>query len=582
MMPPIVNPGSRGAAGSWATVGRPMQQAPPIRIGTRGSALATAQATQVRDALQARGLPAELVVITTEGDQRTPDTPWGEGAFVSAIEARLLDRDIHVAVHSAKDVPTDEDPRLVIAAYLPRAPQGDVLVFPTGRAGDSLDDLPLRARVGTDSPRRTAFLLAVRPDLQLHPLHGNVDTRLRRLDEGQSDALVLAEAGLSRLGRTDRISVRLPFEVVPPAPGQGAIAVQCRADDRRTRMALSELDDGPTRLAVELERAVLAASGGGCRAPVGVAAIPTPEGRVHVMAGFARPDGSLTVRHEVTSAAPDDGLAAGIVEVLAREAASIALDRGWRRVVVTRARDQASSLVLALVDRGLAPVAVPTIATEPDVDGARRALASLAQANWVLVTSANAVGALASAANGSRTLPGHGDGPRWAAVGIATARALRSAGVEVAYRPSRASARDLAATVPIVPGERILLPRGDLADEALIRGLEARGAEVDAVVVYRTIEAPGASVDALRAALATPPEAAIVTSGSSVRGLLALADRLGRREAALRIPLIAIGQETAAEGTRLGFTIGAIATRQAVGAIADATAGYLEATEEPT
>ncbi|HEX5450843.1 MAG TPA: hydroxymethylbilane synthase, partial [Candidatus Limnocylindrales bacterium] len=178
-----------------------MSTSPGLRIGTRGSALALAQASLVRDHLLGVGESAELVIITTDGDTRPPDTAWGEGAFVSAIEAALHGDRIDVAVHSAKDVPTDEDPRLAIAAYLERAEPGDVIVLPNGRSLPSIDDLPVGARVGTDSPRRTAFLRARRPDLEIHPLHGNVDTRLRRLDEGQTDALMLAEAGLSRLDR---------------------------------------------------------------------------------------------------------------------------------------------------------------------------------------------------------------------------------------------------------------------------------------------------------------------------------------------------------------------------------------------
>jgi hydroxymethylbilane synthase len=555
----------------------------PIRIGTRGSALAMAQATEVQRALEAAGVPAELTIITTEGDRRAPDTPWGEGAFVTAIEARLLDGEIQVAVHSAKDVPTDENPRLAIAAYLPRAPQGDVLVLPTGSCGASLDDLPAGARVGTDSPRRTAFLRAVRPDLQLHPLHGNVDTRLRRLDEGQSDALVLAEAGLTRLGRDDRISVRLSPEIVPPAPGQGAIAVQARADDGPTLAALARLDHRGTRAAVELERSVLAASGGGCRAPVGVAATERPDGAFDVLAGFARPDGSLTVMQRSTAEPLDDAVAGMIVEALAREAATVAVERGWPRVLVTRARDQAPALALALVDRGFAPVSVPTIAIEPEPAGAAAAVAAITQADWVVITSINAVRALAGAAAAAGiSLGGNGHGPRWAAVGISTARALRSAGVEVAYRPNRASGRELAETLPIAPGTRVLVPRGDLADETTVEELRQRGAAVEVVTAYRTREAPEASSAALRHALAAAPAAAVVTSGSTIRGLLALAERIGQADAVRSIPLVAIGDETAAEAVRLGFTVAATSSRQAVGAIADATAGYLRPTpEEP-
>jgi hydroxymethylbilane synthase len=153
-----------------------------LRIGTRGSALALAQANLVRDALTASGVASELVTITTAGDRRAPDTAWGEGAFVSAIEAALLAGEVDLAVHSAKDLPTDEDPRLSIAAYAVRGGPRDAIVVRAGRSAMSLDDLPIGSRVGTDSPRRTAFLRALRPDLEFHPLHGNVDTRLRKLD----------------------------------------------------------------------------------------------------------------------------------------------------------------------------------------------------------------------------------------------------------------------------------------------------------------------------------------------------------------------------------------------------------------
>src|SRR6266542_3458405 len=163
-----------------------------IAIGSRGSALALAQARLVYEALEREGHASRVVIIETEGDRRAPDTAWGEGAFVAAIERALLDRRVDAAVHSAKDVPTDEDPRLAIGAYLPRADPRDTLVVRVGAQARTIDDLPPGSRVGTDSPRRTGFLLARRPDLVFHALHGNVDTRLRRLDNGETDALVLA------------------------------------------------------------------------------------------------------------------------------------------------------------------------------------------------------------------------------------------------------------------------------------------------------------------------------------------------------------------------------------------------------
>src|SRR5439155_22316979 len=172
------------------------------------------------------------------------------------------------AVHSAKDVPTDEDQRLRVGAYLARADPRDALVVRIDATQRRLADLPSGCRVGTDSPRRTGFLLSRRPDLVVHPLNGNVDTRLRRLAAGETDALVLACAGLDRMGLGDRIAERLEPEIVPPAPGQGAIAIQVRSDDKRMLTVAAAIDDRDTRLAVEAERSFLRASGGGCRAPI--------------------------------------------------------------------------------------------------------------------------------------------------------------------------------------------------------------------------------------------------------------------------------------------------------------------------
>lgn len=261
-----------------------------VRIGTRGSSLALVQARLAAVAIERSGGVASLVTIETDGDRRAPDTAWGEGAFVKSIERALLDGRIDIAVHSAKDVPTDEDPRLLIGAYLPRADARDALVM--GQPGPaSVDDLPSGAIIGTDSPRRTAFLLARRPDLRVRPLHGNVDTRLRRLDAGEVDAAILACAGLDRLGRGARISERIDPDLMPPAPGQGAIALQIRRDDARMRDVVAAVDHRPTRITVEAERALLKRAGGGCRSPIGAFA-EVEDGHLRLLGGHARPDGT--------------------------------------------------------------------------------------------------------------------------------------------------------------------------------------------------------------------------------------------------------------------------------------------------
>jgi hydroxymethylbilane synthase len=268
-----------------------MTTGPALRLGTRGSALARIQADMVAEALRRHGHSVDLITIVTEGDVRPPDTAWGEGAFVGAIELALVERQIDLAVHSAKDVPIAQAPGLAIAAYPVRADPRDTLVMPAGRRLASLDDLPGGSVVGTDSPRRSGFLLAARPDLHVVPIHGNVDTRLARLDAGEVDALVLAIAGLQRLGRPERITVPLDPAVIPPAPGQGALAIQIREDDVDARGAVAALDDTVTRLAVTAERALLEACGGGCRAPIG--ALGWLEGdRLALTAAAVDPTGS--------------------------------------------------------------------------------------------------------------------------------------------------------------------------------------------------------------------------------------------------------------------------------------------------
>lgn len=265
----------------------------PLRIGTRGSRLALTQAELVAGLLRAQGVEVEVVTVVTTGDIRPMDTASGEGAFVDALELALRDGEIDAAVHSAKDMSVEsgafgETDDLLVAAYPVRADPRDALV--TGRGGQRLTTLPAGAMVGTDSPRRTGFILAARPYLRVVPLHGNVDTRLRRLDGGVVDALVLAVAGLERLGRADRIDEVLDAARTPPAPGQGAMAVQVRAADASARSAIGQLDDPLVRRAVELERAVLGAHGGGCRAPIGALAQPD-RGGLTLLAGSVRPDG---------------------------------------------------------------------------------------------------------------------------------------------------------------------------------------------------------------------------------------------------------------------------------------------------
>lgn len=536
-----------------------------LRLGTRGSALAVAQSSTIAEALRALGADVVLVTVRTLGDDRAPDTTWGEGAFVGAIETALLDGAVDLAVHSAKDVPTTEHPRLIIAAFPVREDPRDALV---GREpGTTLERLPKGARVGTDSPRRSAFLRAIRPDLQVHPLHGNVDTRLRRLDEGATDALILAVAGLARLGRGDRIGQILPSELIPPAPGQGSLAIQCRADDEITRSWLSRLDDPATRAAVEAERGFLRAAGGGCRAPIGALARVDGD-EIVLRAGTAGTEALRTPEGERPTVAWGEArghvrdrlaLAADLAYRLSAELAGLrhgspaaALSTRGPRVLVTRADVQAERLVAALAARGLEPIAIPTIEIQPvDAGGELDAAVSRAAgASWIAVTSANGGGAILDAA---ARLGVDLTSARWAAVGTATKAALETRGIRVTFTPSAADAETLAAELPLEAGDTILLPRADIADGRLVAALESRGARVDAVVAYRTNEAPEASREHLRALFAAGELGAIVfTSGSTVRGLLALLGS-AHRGLARRTLASCLGRTTAAAARKAGF-----------------------------
>jgi len=262
-----------------------------LRVGTRRSALALAQTELVVAALRARrpGAKLEIVHVSTEGDERR-DVPLtvlgGTGVFVKRIERALLANEIDLAVHSLKDVPTQLEPGLTLAAIPERADPRDALVVRAATAPSSaspacsieelarerLPELPYGARVGTSSQRRAAQLLALRDDLELADVRGNVDTRLRKLDAGEYDALVLAAAGLDRLGRRDRVTRRLDPDELLPMVGQGALAVEVRADDAEALALAAAIDDEATRACVEAERAFLAALGGGCTLPVGALA----------------------------------------------------------------------------------------------------------------------------------------------------------------------------------------------------------------------------------------------------------------------------------------------------------------------
>ena len=278
-----------------------------IIIGTRGSELAVWQADYIASRLMEAhpGLAVEKKLISTKGD-RVLDSPLakigGKGLFTKELESQMLDGSIDIAVHSLKDMPVEVPDGLVIAAVTRRRHPGDALV---SRRYGSLAELPMGARVGTSSLRRRAQLLAARPDIEIVDIRGNVRTRLRRLEEDGLDAIVLAVAGLMRLGMEERIAEILPTSVLLPAVGQGALAVETRAGDAEVREMIAFLDDAGTRACALAERSFLRCVDGGCQVPVGVYATLEDGGCVSVEAVIASPDGKRIYRDSISGSRED-------------------------------------------------------------------------------------------------------------------------------------------------------------------------------------------------------------------------------------------------------------------------------------
>lgn len=328
----------RDGAGEGTTATSPERRA-PLRIGTRGSALALAQTRQIASELEAAGSVVELVVVRTSGD-RLLDAPLalvgGKGLFIKELEEKLLDGVIDVAVHSMKDVPTVVAPGLAIGAVPERAPVHDVLVLretPAGEGSTPLDHLGRGARIGTGSLRRGAQLAALRSDLEVVPLRGNVDTRLRRLAGGEVDGVLLAAAGLLRLGLS-LPALRLEPEAFVPAPGQGALALEVRESDERTRRALAPLHDERAAAECAAERAFARALGASCVSPIG--ALARAQGRaadagIAVQGLVATPDGRRVLRRSATGVA---GEATAVGERLGREL----LEAGAAEILAEAAR----------------------------------------------------------------------------------------------------------------------------------------------------------------------------------------------------------------------------------------------------
>ncbi|MFZ0320293.1 MAG: hydroxymethylbilane synthase [Candidatus Sulfotelmatobacter sp.] len=306
-----------------------------LRIGSRGSQLALWQANHVSALLCARGHEVEIEIIHTTGDKIT-DVALAmvgtKGMFTKEIEEALADGRIDLAVHSLKDLPTELPPGFEIAAITQRQDPRDAFC---SRLYSKVEDLPQGARVGTSSLRRQAQLKAIRPDLDIHPLRGNVDTRLRKLEQGEYDAIILAAAGLKRLGKTELVKQIIPTEIMCPAAGQGALCIEIRLGDAAMRHHIKFLNDPAASAATTCERALLNRLGGGCQVPIGAFAEVLKDdrdGRLHLEAIVADPDGSKLLRESRDGDLGDpEALGNAVGETLRRRGGDEILDAVYGR-----------------------------------------------------------------------------------------------------------------------------------------------------------------------------------------------------------------------------------------------------------
>jgi len=469
-----------------------------VRIGTRGSELALWQARHVAALLAAEGVSSELVVMKTRGDV-IDDVPLtqveGKAFFTAEIERALLERTADLAVHSHKDLPTEITPGLVVAAIPRRGPRGERLLVAPEAHESAAPFLPLArgARVGTSAPRRGEQLLALRPDLQVLALRGNVPTRVKRLREGRYDAIVLAAAGLERLGldTSGLADVALSEDLFVPAPAQGALALQVRASDAELLELLrSKLHDEDTARLVEAERSLLVRAGGGCNLPLAASIEPGSApgsfvaraflGADHPRPGvgprWARvearePEAAIEGAYAVlaTGEATGCGPFAGLLVALAGSASEETRDTRLGARLETLGARVAHERVLAFQD-----VVAPELAERA---------AALRAGDALAVTSRQAARRL----EGIRVQAG----VTIAAVGAATARALESVGLRASVVGS-GGARELALALPLAPGARVLFPCAEEAVSELEDALAARAIALERAVLYRTVPVPDA------------------------------------------------------------------------------------------
>ncbi|MGH9898441.1 MAG: hydroxymethylbilane synthase [Pyrinomonadaceae bacterium] len=571
-------------------------------IGSRGSRLALWQAEHVKHLLASRhpSLSIDIQVITTTGDKLKTEPLsiiGGKGLFTKEVEEALLAGTIDIAVHSLKDLPTTLPEGLMIGAVLEREDASDAIVFPlieNDAIGDATGDsasgtatssaiakIPQGAIVGTSSPRRAAQLKHVRSDLIIKELRGNVDTRLRKLDSGSYTAIILATAGLKRLGFEHRINFTIPVDEMIPAVAQGALAIEIRESEHQVRELVEPLNHPLTYAAITAERTALRVLGGGCQLPIAAHALVIEE-RMKIEGLVATSYGDQLIRaaYEGTITQPEEAgeilarklLASGAELILQVSSPGVSAGHDShqplqplhdRTIVITRARTQAHEFALLLESFGARVIECPTIEiTAPDsYEAVDSALENIYGYDWLIFTSVNGADHFMLRFESLGLKKRELDRLQVCAIGEATAERLREANIKVSLVPQQFKAegvfralKDFVGGAENLRGKIFLIPRAARARDYLPTALEACGARVDVVPVYRTIQAGASERSKIETLLVGGAIDCITfTSSSTVTNFARLFDTSSLKEILDGIKVACIGDITARTAREFGL-----------------------------
>ncbi len=548
-----------------------------VVIGARGSRLSIAQTQIVVDRIK-RSFPklaVEIRVIKTYGDMKKGmklDSMEQKGVFVKDIDRQLADGQIDLAVHSLKDIPTKLPDSLKIGAIVERSDPRDVLI---SRDNSKLRDLKRNAKIGTSSLRRMGQLLAFRKDLKVVEMRGNVDKRVAKLDSGDYDAIVLAAAGIKRLGLEKRISEYLPFGVMLPAPGQGALAVEIRSGDRRAEEIARRIDDAKVRASVEAERIALSRIGGGCNALLGVLAGVRGD-KLNMSAAITSRDGKRKRRYTQRGLLgfPEEAGLMLAEKILMSDVADIIGDKrpysplSGKVVLVTREEAEGEGICQMLLERGAVPVYFPTIKTV-DIDSrdSGKKLDRLNKYDVVVITSRRGASRLLGLLKYKGMRMGLA-GARVVAIGTETKRYLEGSGVPVDYVPDDSYSREIVCGLKGIKGRRILVINSARAGNGLVEGLASKGGKVDRMTPY-TVTKPDTSGLRRKAILGYKFDFVTFASPSAVEGLIAILGERNAKKVLSKSKVVCIGDTTSKKCSEEGIRVHAVSEVHSLSGIVD-------------